>query len=103
MKYTTIGRFLFPPMIEKPMNWKDEDRTYDFVRVRKDYFDKAKKSKRYIVIQTPRGERIMLPKEIKGTKVYKEVFLFPDNPMSMYEVTVPHSDKKPREYFEGQS
>lgn len=98
MEYETIGKFLFPPEIRKPMSVQP---TYDYVRIRKRYFDVAKKGKYLVVVRTPNGERIMRPEEVKKMKVVKETFLFPDRPMEMYDITVPKCEKKPREYFIG--
>lgn len=98
MEYTTIGKFLFPPEIRKPMSVEP---TYDYIRIRKDYFDLAKKRGYVVVVRSPNGERIMRPDEVKKMKVEKEVFLFPDRPMEMYALTIPKCEKKPREYFLG--
>ena len=98
MQFTTIGRFLFPPEIRKPLSVEP---TYDYIRIRKIYFDYAKKHSYYVVVRTPNGERIMMPKEVKKEKLVKEEFMFPGNPMELYEMAVPKCDKKPREFFEG--
>jgi len=98
MEYTTIGKFLFPPEIRKPMSVEP---TYDYVRIRKRYFDLAKKKKYVVVVRSANGERIMNPEEVQRMEIKKETFLFPDRPMELYELTIPKCDKKPREYFEG--
>lgn len=98
MQFTTLGNFLVVD-IHKPMN-RDSSLPYDFCRVRKDYFDKAKKTGRYVLVRTPNGERVIMPKHMREFKIVKEVFLFPDNPMPMYEIVVPHTQKKPNEYYQ---
>ena len=82
--------------IHKPMSVQPD---YDFVRVRKDYFDKAKKKSLYVLVRTPNGERIFMPKGLRKFKVVKEVFLFKDRPMKMYELCIPHSVKKDNDYY----
>jgi len=98
MQYTTLGNFLVVD-IHKPMSSTD---TYDFCRVRKDYFDYAKKKSYFLLIRTPNGERVIMPKDksIKRWKKVKEVFLFPDNPMVLYELCIPKCEKKPDEYYQ---
>jgi len=96
MQITTIGNFVVVD-IHKPMNSQN---AYDFCRVRKDYFDSAKKSGRYVLVRTSNGERQFMPKHMKDYKVVKEIFLFPDNPMKMYELTIPNCKKKPNEYYQ---
>jgi hypothetical protein len=97
MIYTTLGNFLVVD-IHKPLSSTE---TYDFCRVRKDYLDKAKKLGKYLLVRTPNGERVIMPKDksIKKWKVVKEVFLFKDSPMEMYELCVPKCEKKPNEYY----
>ena len=95
MQLTTIGNFVVID-IHKPMSSTE---TYDFCRVNKQYFDKARKSARAVLVRTPYGERIFMPKHMKDFKTVKEAFLFPDNPMTMYELTIPHNEKKPNEYY----
>ena len=95
MQLTTLGNFVIVD-IHKPMS---STGTYDFCRVRKDYFDKAKKSARAVLVRTPHGERIFFPKHMKDFKTVKEVFLFKDSPMVMYELTIPHAPKKPDDYY----
>jgi len=65
----------------------------DCVRVNEKYIKQATENSQYIVIRTPNGEKQMMPKAIKkvGKKV-KEVFLFPDNPMILYELLIPHGE-----------
>jgi len=94
MQYKTLGNFLVVDIL-KPMSSME---TYDFCRVRKDYFDKAKKSSRFLLVRTPNGERIIFPKAWKEKPV-EEVFLFPNNPMKMYEIVVPKCQKKPDDYY----
>ena len=96
MDYTTIGNFLVVD-IHKPMSSQED---YEFCRVRKDYFDKAKQTGRYVLVRTPNGEKTFMPKGMKKFKVVKEVFLFPDRPMSMYELIIPKCEKKPTEYYQ---
>jgi len=95
MRLTTIGNFVIVD-IHKPMSVQAD---YDFCRVRKEYYDKAKTMGKYVLVRTPNGERVMLPKHMKDFPIVKEVFLYPDRPMEMYEVTVPHGQKKQNEYY----
>lgn len=98
MQLTTIGNFVVVD-IHKPFN-KPGKYDYDFCRVRKTYFDRAKKSGRYVLVRTPNGERQILPKLfMKKAKAIPEVMLYPDNPMMMYEVMVPHCEKKDEDYY----
>lgn len=97
MNYDTLGKYIVVNM-RKPMNWKYEH-GYDFVRVRKRYFDEAKKSERLVLVRTPKGERVFSPNGMKKFKVVKEVFLPPDKPMKMYELVIPHCKKKPDEAY----
>lgn len=100
MEYRTIGNFLLPPEIEKPFNWDRPQDNYDVVRVRKDYFDLAKRRGMYVLVRSKNGERVFMPKAMKRMKVYKETFLFPENPMEMYELIIPKCIKKPDEFYE---
>jgi len=95
MEIDSIGNFIIVD-IHKPMSVQSD---YDFCRVRKDYFDKAKSSGRYVLVRTPNGEKTYYPKAMKKYKVVKEVFLFPDRPMKMYELIIPHSIKQPNDYY----
>jgi hypothetical protein len=63
----------------------------DCVRVNEKYMKQATENSQYLVIRTPNGEKQMLPKGVRkvGKKV-KEVFRYPDNPMIMYELLIPH-------------
>jgi hypothetical protein len=97
MQITTLGAFQVVD-IKKPMNHGDSD--YDIVRVDKRQFDNARKNKRWVLVRTPNGERIFMPKHMKDFKIDKEVFLFPDNPMLMYTLTIPHTTKMPDEYYQ---
>lgn len=96
MNYKTLGKFLIVD-IHKPMSSQD---TYDFCRVRKDYFDKAKTIHRNVVVRTPNGERVFDPSKMKEFKIVKEVFLFPDRPMELYELVITKVEKKPDEFYE---
>lgn len=98
MQLTTIGNFVIVDIL-KPMSTHWTEGAYDFVRVRKDYFDRAKKSGRAVLVRTPNGEKPFMPKGMKGFKVVKEVFLYKDNPMLMYELMIPHTEKKPNDYY----
>lgn len=73
---------------------------YDVVRVDKWQFDNARKNGRFVLVRTPNGERVFIPKHLKGFKVVKEIFLFPDRPMEMYELVIPHITKMPNEYYQ---
>lgn len=96
MQITTIGNFVVID-IYKPMG---SHGYYDFCRVRKDYFDSAKKNGRYVLVRTPHGEKVFMPKAMKKTKIVKETFLFPEKPMKMYECVIPKGQKKPKEYYQ---
>jgi hypothetical protein len=95
MEITRLGNHILVE-IHKPMSVQPD---YDFVRVRKDYFDLAKKKSLYVLVRTPNGERIFMPKGMRKFKVVKEVFLFKDRPMKMYELIIPHSVKKDNDYY----
>ena len=99
MKYTTVGNFLIPPMIRKSFNWNRPQDDYDVVRIRKDYFDTAKKLAKFVLVQSPNGEKVFMPKTMKDIKIYNEVFLFPDRPMKMYELVIPKCEKKDLDYY----
>ena len=98
MEITTIGHFVVVD-IRKPMNWDAEDRIYDVVRVWKDYFLRAKKLGYYVLVRTNKGERVFMPKAMKGFKTVKETFLFADRPMRMYQLVIPHCTKKENDYY----
>ena len=72
----------------------------DCVRVNEKYIKQATENSQYIVIRTPNGEKQMMPKAIKkvGKKV-KEVFLYEDLPMTLYEVLIPRGVKKDEDYY----
>ena len=92
-----IGRFQIIE-IEKPIF---ETETYSRVRVNRDYFTQACKYNNYrVVVRVPRGEAIYIPNLMKQFKKVEEVFLRPDEPMKLYELDIPHSQKRPDEYFE---
>jgi len=93
--FKTLGNFQIVD-IKKPMSSTGE---YDFCRVDKRNFDKAKKNGRFVLVRTPNGERVFMPKKMQEFKTVKEVFLFPSNPMIMYELVIPHCEKKPDEYY----
>jgi hypothetical protein len=82
--------------IHKPMSVQPD---YDFCRVNKAYFDKAKKTSRYVLVRTPNGERVFMPKAMKKYKVVKECFLFKNSPMLMYQLIIPHCEKKENDYY----
>ncbi len=96
MQYTTIGNFLVVD-IHKPLSVHSD---YEFCRVWKDYFDKARKQGKYVLVRSPKGERVFMPKSMKHTKTVKETFLFPDRPMVLYECIIPTVQKKPDEYYQ---
>ena len=100
MQFKTIGNFLVPPEILKPFNWDRPQDDYDIVRIRKDYFDLAKKRGMYLLAQSKNGERVFMPKAMKRQKVYNEIMLYPDNPMKMYELIIPKCEKKPVESYQ---
>ncbi len=95
MELKTLGSFIVVDIF-KPMSVQPD---YDFCRVRKPYFDKARKTSRYVLVRTPNGEKAFMPKSCKRFKVVKEVFLFKDRPMKMYELIIPHSTKKEDDYY----
>lgn len=76
--------------IEKPLF---EYNGVSTVRISKNIVDRAVHSFVQLVVITPKGEKVFYPKRVKkdGKKV-KEVFLYPDNPMIMYEIEVPFSE-----------
>jgi uncharacterized membrane protein YkoI len=78
--------------IETPMYIHEDS---DIVRINEKYIKQATQNCQYLVIRTPNAEKVFMPKALKkvGKKV-KEVFLYPDNPMIMYEVSLPHCDKE---------
>ena len=78
--------------IEKPMYTTEGA---DCVRVNEKYIKEATQNCQYLVIRTPNGEKQFLPKALKkvGKKV-KEVFLYENNPMILFEVLIPHSELK---------
>ena len=78
--------------IEKPLY---EHASASTVRIAKTIVDRAIHSFAQLVIRTPKGEKVFFPKQVKkdGKKV-KEVFLYPDNPMVMYEIEIPYSEKE---------
>ena len=96
MQIVSLGNFIVVD-IRKPLSITGD---YDFCRVRKDYFDIARKRGKAVLVRTPNGERVLFPKSMKGFTVVKEAFLFPDRPMSLYEITVPHGEKKPDEAYQ---
>lgn len=65
----------------------------DCVRINEKYIKEAIHNFQYLVIRTPNGEKTMMPKEVKkaGKKV-KEVFLYKDDPMIMFELLIPHGE-----------
>jgi hypothetical protein len=73
---------------------------YDYVGVNKEYFDEAKRMSRFLVVWSPNGEVIIMPKEFKPTKKFKKVYLYEGNPMIEWGVKVPHSIKHDLEWFE---
>ena len=90
----TLGKFVVVD-IHTPMS----SSTYDFMRVRKSYFDTAKKRNGLVLVRTPYGERVLQPDKMKHQKIVKEVFLFKDKPMDMYEIIVPHCEKKDDDFY----
>ena len=90
MIVTTLGRFVVV-YIHKPMSVQPD---YDFCRVRRDYFDVARRKGFYVLVRTPNGERVIMPKAMKDFKIVKEVFLIPTKPMELYEIVVPHCQKQ---------
>ena len=95
METKTLGQFQVVD-IRKPMR---EAEDYDVVRVDVRQFERAWKNGRYVLVRTPNGERVFLPKH-RGLKLVKESFLYPDNPMVMAELVIPHGKKKPEEYYQ---
>jgi hypothetical protein len=83
--------------IEKPLFEYNNSST---IRINKSIIDRAIHNFVNIVIRTPKGERVFFPKAIKkqGKKV-KEVFLYPDMPMVMYELEIPYSEKRDEDYY----
>jgi uncharacterized membrane protein YkoI len=78
--------------IEKPL-YTYEDA--DCVRIAEKYVKEATSNCQYLVVRTPKGEKLFMPKALrKVAKKVKEVFLYPDNPLVLYEINIPHSEKK---------
>lgn len=96
MDIKTLGNFVVVD-IYKPLNVQP---LYDYVRVRKDYFVRAKRINKKVLVRTPNGEVVLDPTVfMKKSKVHKEVMLYPDNPMLMYNVMVDHCAKKPDDAY----
>lgn len=83
--------------IEKPIFESGE---YSRVRVDEKYVKEARSTGRFLVVRVPRGEVVYLPKALtKVAKKVKEVFLYPNSPLSMYELDIPHGMKKEEDYY----
>ena len=93
-----IGRFIIVP-IKKPFNELSEA-NYDYVGVNKEYFEEAKRYSRFLVVWSPNGEIILMPKGFKPTKKFKKTYLYENNPMTEWGVKVPHGIKHDLEWFE---
>lgn len=77
--------------IEKPLFTHEGA---DCVRVNEKYIKQASQNSQYLVIRTPNGEKQMMPKAVKKVgKRVKEVFLYEDRPMIMYELLISHSER----------
>jgi len=78
--------------IEKPLYTYDDA---DCVRIAEKYVKEATHNCQFLVVRTPKGEKQFMPKELRkqGKKV-KEVFLRPDEPMVLFEINIPHCEKK---------
>jgi len=83
--------------IEKPMYTSKDT---DCVRVSEKYIKQATQNCQYLVIRTPQAEKQFMPKALRkvGKKV-KEIFLYPDNPMILYELIIPHSERKDMDFY----
>ena len=90
------GRFLIVDIL-KPIFVGDY---ISRVMINKDYVDKARISSRYLVVRTPKGELLCFPKTMKKMKVIKKVFKRVDDPMKMYELDIPHCEKRLEEFYE---
>ena len=77
---------------EKPMY---EHENYGIVRLDKKWVDFAIHNFVNIVIRLPKGEKTFFPKQLKreGLKV-KEVFLRPNEPMTLYELAIQNGEKQ---------
>ena len=96
-KVQVIGNFIIIT-IDKPIYTNEE---ISGVAINKEYFEKAIRHRKYLVVRTPTGETTIMPKEyIKNNKTFYKVYLFPDKPMKMYSVKVPHKEHRPREFYE---
>jgi hypothetical protein len=93
VKYTSIYLIID---IEKPIFETD---TYSRVRINKKYADQARISSKYLIVRCPKGELMLYPKTMKKLKTVEEVFLYPNNPMKMYELDIPHCEKKPDRFY----
>ena len=83
--------------IDKPIF---ESGDYSRVRVDEKYVKEASLTSKVLVVRTVRGEQGYFPKTLKkiGKKV-KEIFLYPNNPLSMYELDIQNSMKREDDYW----
>lgn len=83
--------------IDKPIF---EANDYSRVRVNEKYVKEAALTSKVLVVRTVRGEQAYFPKTLKkvGKKV-KEVFLYENMPMTMYELDIAHSMKRDEDYY----
>lgn len=96
-KVSIIGNFLIVN-IDKPIYVNDE---ISGVAINQKYFEDAIRRRKYLVVRTPTGEVTIMPKQyIKNNKTFNKVYLFPDKPMKMYQVKVPHKEHRPHEFYE---
>ena len=86
--------------IDKPIP-QGKDYGYDIVGVWNKWVLFASKTKRWLVVQTPKGEAIFSPKYIKNTlKTYDQVMKIPTNPMKLYALKVDHGEISPEERWQ---
>ena len=89
--YTHLYKNYLTVEITKPLfSYKE----VDTVRVAKTIVDRAIHNFVALVVITPHGEKVFRPKEVRkdGLKV-QEVFLRPDEPMDLFQLEVPYSEK----------
>ena len=91
-----IGRFLIIDIV-KPFFIGDH---ISRIALNKEYIDKASMSSRYLVVRTPTGEAVFLPKTMKKVKTFDKVFKRPNEPMKMVYLDIPHCEKRPNEFYE---
>lgn len=95
-KVHRYNRYIIVDIDEPIFDYAD----YSRVRVDEKYVKEASLTSKVIVVRTVRGEQAYFPKTLKkvGKKV-KEVFLYPNSPLCMYELDIPHGMKRDEDYY----